>query len=201
MLWIIAAVLIDAAAVCAWIFLISRFDKHRRQKNQTRLLVYFYLIGMGSCIVSAVTYYPLSWIVRPLYGGRWDVNYFFYHLLVVGPGEELIKFLAFAFLAVKLGTIKELKDGILQACSTALGFGVIPKILISIIGPVSTTCTGNAILRRQTTFKFVPGRNRRARASACFTGYLCSGRVTGERRRRFFRIGFPTSMKRKNTLS
>lgn len=125
MLWITAAVLIDAAAVCAWIFLISRFDKHRRQKNQTRLLVYFYLIGMGSCIVSAVTYYPLSWIVRPLYGGRWDVNYFFYHLLVVGPGEELIKFLAFAFLAVKLGTIKELKDGILQACSTALGFAAV----------------------------------------------------------------------------
>lgn len=125
MLWIITAVLIDAAAVCAWIFLISRFDKHRKQKNQTRLLVYFYLIGMASYFVSAVTYYPFALITRPLYGGRWDVNYFFYHLFVVGTSEELIKFLAFAFLAVKLKSIKELKDGILQACSTALGFAAV----------------------------------------------------------------------------
>lgn len=47
---------------------------------------------------------------------------FFYHVFVVGPSEELIKFLAFAFLATKLRSIKELKDGILQACSVALGF-------------------------------------------------------------------------------
>lgn len=124
-LWIVIALLIDAAAVAAWILLISRFDKQRKVKNQTRLLIYFYLIGMGSFFISAVTYYPFVLIVSPLSGGPWEVDSFFYHLLVVGPSEELIKFIAFAFLAVKLQSVKELKDGILQACSTALGFAAV----------------------------------------------------------------------------
>ena len=66
-----------------------------------------------------------------------DANAFVQHILIVGPVEELSKFLVFIALAGISKTIKEPRDGILQAVSVALGFAIIENFLYAYYDGVS----------------------------------------------------------------
>mgnify|MGYP006279453465 CR=1 FL=1 len=124
-LWIFVAVLIDGAAVALWLFLISRLDKNRQHKGRQKMLLRFYFLGTLSLPLAWLVYEAVSRIVFPLYGNWWQINIFFYQTLVVGPVEEFSKFLIFFLFARYMKSIKEPKDGILQACTVALAFSSI----------------------------------------------------------------------------
>lgn len=124
-LWIFAALLIDGAAVALWLFLISRLDKNRQHKGRQKMLLKFYFFGLLSFPLAFLVHQVISRMVYPLYTHWWQVNEFFYQVLVTGPVEEFSKFLIFFLFARHMKSIKEPKDGILQACTVALAFSSI----------------------------------------------------------------------------
>lgn len=113
-----------------WIGILKRFDTATRFKGNRRALSGFFFYGMLSVPVVFLLYRIVWPFMTPMVSAYPQSEMF----LVVGPTEELSKFIVFYFGAVKAGTIKEPKDGVLHAASVGLAFAIIENILYSIYG-------------------------------------------------------------------
>ncbi len=113
-----------ALVAAVWVFLLSRLDPHRGDKGGSRILVLFLFGGVVSGFACLVPYLLVGQVLphEPLDGSiGWE---FFYNFLVVGPVEEGTKFLFFLALSRRLCSIREPRDGLLQAAAVGLGFAV-----------------------------------------------------------------------------
>jgi RsiW-degrading membrane proteinase PrsW (M82 family) len=117
--------LVDAAAVAAWILVLRKLDKYGGHKNSGQTLFAFYIAGIGSALLVMFLYPVLDLFVLP---GTTPAGMFAYDLFAAGPLEEMCKFLAFFFFSLMLRSIREPADGMLQAASAALGFASMENI-------------------------------------------------------------------------
>jgi RsiW-degrading membrane proteinase PrsW (M82 family) len=118
--------LINAAAVTAWILLLRKLDRYGGHKNSGQTLFAFYVAGITSAVLVMFLYSVLDFLVLP---GSSPAGMFGYDLFVAGPLEEFCKFLAFLLLSLILRSIREPADGMLQAASAALGFASVENLL------------------------------------------------------------------------
>jgi RsiW-degrading membrane proteinase PrsW (M82 family) len=116
---------VDIAAVLIWLWVLGRFERYSVFKRHRHVLWLFFLAGIISV--------PLVFLIYSIWG---NLEFFFsktpvvisdfYHqLLIVGPVEEAAKFIVFFGIAGLLKTVKEPRDGMLQAMSVALAFAAV----------------------------------------------------------------------------
>ncbi len=117
---------IDAFAVMFWLLILRCLDRHRRSKLNGRLLPLFFIGGMASVVPALLMYQFLPALTEQ---ERNPVLFFLYNVLIVGPCEECAKFLAFAAISRWCRSICEIRDGMLQGASTALGFAAVENFL------------------------------------------------------------------------
>jgi RsiW-degrading membrane proteinase PrsW (M82 family) len=81
-----------------------------------------FLFGGLSVVPTLILYFlhPLSYVYLPEP---------FYHVLIVGPVEESVKFLTFLFLVRTWHTVKDPRDGMIQAAAVGLGFSAVENFL------------------------------------------------------------------------
>lgn len=100
--------------------------KDRRRPEPVPAIVLAYVAGIGSGWVGLAAYewtHRLGLTADPHGLAASDVGaLLFYCLLVVGPVEELVKFLPFVVIAARLRAFDEEIDGVVYASAVALGF-------------------------------------------------------------------------------
>jgi len=121
--------LIDAAAVAAWILVLRKLDKYGGHKNSGQTLFAFFTAGTISALLTLFLYPILDIFWWP---GSTPAGKFAYDLFAAGPLEELSKFFVFFVISRVLCSIREPADGMLQAASTALGFASVENIFYAI---------------------------------------------------------------------
>lgn len=119
--------IISIIASIAWIQVLKKFDHSRRYKTNASAVHGFFIYGLLSMPLVLVLYYYFIPIVAPIASRSETAN----DLLLVGPVEELGKFLVFYLAAVGSSSIKEPRDGILHAASVGLAFAVLENIFYS----------------------------------------------------------------------
>lgn len=127
--------IINTLVLIAWGKYLHHLDAFTADKKNEHKL--FWLIiwgGIPSIILTLFIQYRWEDILYALTGLQSSTNPFVAHLLIVGPVEELSKFAVFIALAGIMGSIKEPRDGILQAASVALGFALVENILYAYTG-------------------------------------------------------------------
>ena len=91
-------------------------------------MVQFFFLGLLSIVPVKILYF-VSMIVEFFV---WTDNYYLdsaiHNFLIVGPIEEFSKFIIFFFFCLKLRSIKEPGDGILQAAAVALAFAAVENL-------------------------------------------------------------------------
>jgi RsiW-degrading membrane proteinase PrsW (M82 family) len=117
---------IVAASAVLWLGGLLRLDPHRSAKGTGRRVAGFFLLGMLSVVPTEILYrvYPveLVFLGLPLFDDL------VYNLCVVGPIEELAKFLVFFLLVSRFRTIREPADGVYQAAAVGLGFAIVENL-------------------------------------------------------------------------
>ena len=122
-------IIISALAAAAWLFVLSRLDPHRRDKGSTPLLVLFVFAGVASGFVALFAYVIVGPVWELLFGWTWGTAWdFCHHFFLVGPVEELAKFALFFVVSAGFSTIREPRDGLLQAAAVGLGFAVAENV-------------------------------------------------------------------------
>lgn len=116
--------IIDIIASVIWLNILIKLDAYSLDKKSIPALLIFFLAGMGSIIPALFLYRLFPYI--PQDGDV--ITILVENILIVGPVEEFSKFIVFFILSKKLKSIKEPRDGILQAASAGLGFAVIENI-------------------------------------------------------------------------
>ena len=108
--------IINTLALLGWGKYLNHLDAFTMNKKNEDKIFWFIIIGSVTSIILALLVYPL-WenILKSITGLRSDQNAFVEHILIAGPVEELSKFLVFIALAGMFNSIKEPRDGILQA--------------------------------------------------------------------------------------
>jgi RsiW-degrading membrane proteinase PrsW (M82 family) len=127
--------IINTLVLIAWGKYLHHLDAFTADKKNEHKL--FWLIiwgGIPSIILTLFIQYRWEDILYALTGLQSSTNPFVDNLLIVGPVEELSKFAVFIALAGIMGSIKEPRDGILQAASVALGFALVENILYAYSG-------------------------------------------------------------------
>jgi protease PrsW len=106
------------------------------KKNENRL---FWLIisgGIPSIIITLIIHPIWDSTLYNLTGLYYGENTFISQFLVIGPVEEFSKFIVFIFLTSSRKSIKEPRDGMLQAASVALGFALTENIFYAMSGGI-----------------------------------------------------------------
>ncbi len=135
MIQLLVILIINTLVLIAWGKYLHHLDAFTIDKKNEHKL--FWLIiwgGLPSIILTLFIQYRWEDILFALTGLRSSTNPFVDNLLIVGPVEELSKFAVFIALAGIMGSIKEPRDGILQAASVALGFALVENILYAYSG-------------------------------------------------------------------
>ena len=125
---IVYIVLIDVAAVVLYILLLTRLDRHRVDKQSTDRILQFYILGLLSIIPVSILYLfglPIEYIMMT---GNYYVDSAVENFLFVGPIEEFSKFIIFLLFSLRLRSIIEPGDGILQAAAVALAFASLENL-------------------------------------------------------------------------
>lgn len=120
--------IIDVIASIIWLNILIRLDAHSIDKKSIPALLSFFFAGMGS-IIPALFLYRLFPDIP--YNGD-IMNILVDNIFIVGPVEEFSKFIVFYILSKKLKSVKEPRDGILQAASVGLGFAIIENFTYGI---------------------------------------------------------------------
>ncbi|MCD6396780.1 MAG: PrsW family intramembrane metalloprotease [Spirochaetaceae bacterium] len=137
MIQLLLILIINTLVLIAWGKYLHHLDAFTVDKKNEHKL--FWLIiwgGLPSIILTLFIQYRWEDILFALTGLRSSTNPFVDNLLIVGPVEELSKFAVFIALAGIMGSIKEPRDGILQAASVALGFALVENILYAWSGGI-----------------------------------------------------------------
>ncbi|MDA3937813.1 MAG: PrsW family glutamic-type intramembrane protease [Spirochaetia bacterium] len=133
MIQLLLILIINTLVLIAWGKYLHHLDAFTVDKKNEHTLFWFIVTGsiLNTILVSMM--YPL-WenILFSLTGLGFGINPFITHFLIVGPVEEFTKFLIFIFLAGMFQSIKEPRDGILQAVSVALGFALMENFLYAL---------------------------------------------------------------------
>jgi len=123
----VSVLTIVATSAALWLCGLIRLDPHRGAKGTSRRVAGFFLLGMLSVVPTDLLYriYPvdLVFLGLPL------LDDFTYNICVVGPIEELSKFLVFLLLVRRFRTIREPVDGVYQAAAVGLGFAIVENLL------------------------------------------------------------------------
>ena len=121
--------LIDIFAVCLYIGILTGIDIHRKAKGTTRRVLQFYFLGL----LSIPFVYLMDGFTYSVRGFLWADSYyidaFIHHFFFVGPLEEFSKFFIFFAFSRLLKSIKEPRDGLLQAAAVALAFASIENLI------------------------------------------------------------------------
>ncbi len=130
---VLALVVLDIAAVCLYVFLLTRMDRYRMDKESATLIMRFYFIGLLSNITVWALYLTVGRAIAGLFwalmeGPGFYVGSFVEQFFIVGPVEETAKFLVFFLFSSWLRTIKEPVDGILQAAAVGLAFASVENM-------------------------------------------------------------------------
>jgi len=131
---ILLILFINTLALIGWGEYLNYLDAFTADKKNEDKLFWFVIIGRIASIILTLLLNSL-WenVFYSLTGLRPDENAFVEHILITGPVEELSKFLVFIALAGMFNSIKEPRDGILQAVSVALGFALFGNFFYGII--------------------------------------------------------------------
>ena len=120
---------LDVAAVCLYIFILTRLDRHRADKHSAERVTQFYFIGL-LCLVPMLLLYSIGYSVgSQFWTGIEHVDDWLENFFLVGPIEEFSKFIVFFLFALRLKSIKEPLDGMLQAAAVALAYASVENLL------------------------------------------------------------------------
>lgn len=112
----------------AWLYYVYRKDRYEPEPFKQILKVY--LAGMAATIPAAI-FNSLGAIPFP-HARTALGDTAAYVLLVVGPNEELWKFLAIYLLMYRHGEFDEPMDGLVYACTAGLGFAGLENVLYAL---------------------------------------------------------------------
>ncbi len=126
---LISLLCIDVAAVCLYIFVLTSLDRYRADKKSAERVTQFYFIGL-LCLVPMLLLYFIGYSVGDrLWTGIEHVDDWIENFFLVGPIEEFSKFIVFFFFALRLKSIKEPLDGMLQAAAVALAYASVENLI------------------------------------------------------------------------
>lgn len=112
--------LINSIAAVLWLGLLAKLDtssKHKEGRNPNYI---FFIAGIISIAPAVALYWLFPYVDYSWKKETWMV--FINMVFITGPVEEISKFAMFFMLAWKLRSIREPRDGMLQAASVGLGF-------------------------------------------------------------------------------
>lgn len=113
-----------------WLGVLKGRELAAGEKNQPYRLVFFLVSGLLSVPLALFFYGVLDFVTNPLFIGDYNsVLSFLDNFLVVGPVEELAKFLIFLGTALLLKSCKDPTDGIIHGASVALAFSLVENLL------------------------------------------------------------------------
>jgi RsiW-degrading membrane proteinase PrsW (M82 family) len=120
---------IDVVAVCLYITVLTRLDRYRADKRSAEKVVLFYFLGL-LCLVPMLLLYHIGYALSyGLWTGVELVDAWIEDFFLVGPIEEFSKFIVFFVFALRLKSIKEPLDGMLQAAAVALAYASVENLL------------------------------------------------------------------------
>ena len=126
---LIAILGINILALMAWGKYLNHLDAFASDKrNEHRLFWLVITGGIPSIVLTLIVQSHWESILFSTTGLQYDMNPFVGELLIVGPVEEFSKFIIFIVLTGMMKSIKEPRDGILQAASVAMGFALVENI-------------------------------------------------------------------------
>ncbi len=125
MIQLLLILIINSFVLIAWGKYLHHLDAFTADKKNEHKLFWFIVTGIILNTILVSIMYPL-WenILFSMTGLVYGRNPFISNFIIVGPVEEITKFLIFITLAGMFKSIKEPRDGILQAASVALGFAL-----------------------------------------------------------------------------
>jgi RsiW-degrading membrane proteinase PrsW (M82 family) len=121
-------IVLDIAAVVVWLGILIKLDDYRVDKKSTGVIISFYAAGLFSVVPAHLLYYIIP---QPVPGSN-TISLVVTYLCIVGPVEELSKFILFFILSRTLRAIKEPRDGILHAASVGLAFASVENFIYGV---------------------------------------------------------------------
>lgn len=122
--------IISVATSLIWIKILKIFDDAQGLKSKRTAVSGFFLYGLLSIPLVQLLYALAGPLVYPITRESAVLE----NLFLVGPVEELGKFLVFYLVAVGSGSIQEPRDGVLHAASVGLAFAVVENLFYSVHG-------------------------------------------------------------------
>jgi RsiW-degrading membrane proteinase PrsW (M82 family) len=127
---ILLILVINTLVLMAWGKYLNHLDAFASdKKNEHRLFWLVITGGIPSIILTFMVQSHWESILFNTTGLHSNMNPFVEELLIVGPVEEFSKFIIFIVLTGMMKSIKEPRDGILQAASVAMGFALVENII------------------------------------------------------------------------
>lgn len=173
---IVITVLLAFAPALFWMWWYYRQDLY--EKEPKRLLALVFLLAMPFSVLAGLIEYLLDGGLNRLSANPNFLVTIGFYFLIVGPVEELAKFVVVITIAYPKADFNEPVDGIIYAAAAALGFATFENVfylldqgplIIVLRGPVSTL--GHVLF------------------SAMWGAALGLARFDSNRRRRYLRIG------------
>lgn len=119
---------VDILAVIIWIQVLQRLDRFRKYRTGPKLYIQFYLAGVAVSLVTPFLYEILFFAFNIPYYAATLAGAFLMHVLIVGPVEEMVKFMAFALPVWRKDLLRDPVEGLLQAATVALGFASVENL-------------------------------------------------------------------------
>ena len=121
---------INSLVLLAWGKYLHHLDAFTSDKKNTSKLFWLIIAGGIPSVVLTLYFQPFWEGALYNFTGLWyGMNPVVANILIVGPVEELSKFLTFIFLTTIIKSIKEPRDAVIQAASVALGFALVENII------------------------------------------------------------------------
>lgn len=122
--------IVSVATSLIWIKILKSFDDAQGLKSKRTAVSGFFLYGLLSGPLVLLLYAVAGPLAYPITRGSAVLE----NLFLVGPVEELGKFLIFYLVAVGSGSIQEPRDGVLHAALVGLAFAVVENVFYSVYG-------------------------------------------------------------------
>ena len=115
----------NIVAAVLWLFVLSKRLRYIFDKQDNGVVILFVVAGVLSMpiLYALVTINPIDLLI-PQVRDSW----FLYHMLLVGPVEELAKFGAFLMMALPLSLLKEPQDGAIHGAIVGVVFGALENV-------------------------------------------------------------------------
>ncbi|RKX76525.1 MAG: hypothetical protein DRP87_11710 [Spirochaetes bacterium] len=127
----VLTILINALSVVIWLLILIRLDDNKEDKKSTPIIIKFYFYGLLSIVVASFLYWLTGFASSIFFIDNCYIDSFILDFLFVGPIEEFSKFIIFFLFSIREKSIKEPRDGMLQAASVALAFASVENLFYS----------------------------------------------------------------------